>query len=88
MDIKIDGPAYLSFDLDAIDPAFAPGLSHHEPGGFTTRQALSIIQNMEPKFVGCDLVEFNPNRDINDMTAMLTAKLFKEMLDLLLRSNR
>jgi len=87
-DIRLDGPAYLSFDLDAIDPAFAPGLSHHEPGGFTTRQALSIIQKLEPKFVGADLVEFNPNRDINNMTAMLAAKLFKEILDLLLRSDR
>ena len=88
IDIRVDGPAYLSFDLDAIDPAFAPGLSHHEPGGFTTRQALSIIQKLEPKFVGADIVEFNPNRDINDMTAMLAAKLFKEILDLLLRSEQ
>ena len=86
--IAVDGPAYLSFDLDAIDPAFAPGLSHHEPGGFTTRQALSIIQKLEGNFVGADLVEFNPNRDINDVTAMLCAKLFKEMLDLLLRNDR
>jgi arginase len=82
---KIDGPAYLSFDLDAIDPGFAPGLSHHEPGGFTTRQAISIIQNLDAKFVGADLVELNPARDINGVTAMLAAKLFKEMLDLLLR---
>jgi arginase family enzyme len=83
---KIDGPAYLSFDLDAIDPGFAPGLSHHEPGGFTTRQAISIIHNLEPKFVGADIVELNPTRDVNGVTAMLAAKLFKEMLDLLLRS--
>jgi arginase len=86
--IDIDGPAYLSFDLDAIDPAFAPGLSHHEPGGFTTRQAISIIQKLPPKFVGADLVELNPTRDINGVTAMLAAKLFKEMLDLLLKSNQ
>lgn len=88
MSLKIDGPAYLSFDLDAIDPGFAPGLSHHEPGGFTTRQAISLIQKLEPKFVGADLVELNPNRDINGITSMLAAKLFKEMLDLLLRSDR
>lgn len=88
IDIKIDGPAYLSFDLDAIDPAFAPGVSHFEPGGFTTRQALSIIQKLEPKFVGADLVEFNPNRDVNGMTAMVCAKLFKEILDLLIRSDK
>ncbi len=82
----IDSPAYLSFDLDAIDPGFAPGLSHHEPGGFTTRQAIALIQNLPPVFVGMDLVELNPTRDINGVTAMLAAKLFKEMLDLLLRS--
>jgi arginase len=86
--LNIDGPAYLSFDLDAIDPAFAPGLSHHEPGGFTTRQAISIIQKLEPKFVGADIVELNPTRDINGVTAMLAAKLFKEMLDLLLKSDQ
>lgn len=88
VNINVDGPAYLSFDLDAIDPGFAPGLSHHEPGGFTTRQAISIIQKLEPKFVGADIVELNPNRDINGVTAMLAAKLFKEMLDLLLRSEQ
>lgn len=86
--ISVDGPAYLSFDLDAIDPAFAPGLSHHEPGGFTTRQAISIIQNLESKFVGADIVELNPSRDINGVTAMLASKLFRETLDLLLRSDR
>lgn len=86
--LAIDGPAYLSFDLDAIDPGFAPGLSHHEPGGFTSRQAISIIQKLPPKFVGADLVELNPNRDVNGVTAMLAAKLFKEMLDLLLRSDQ
>lgn len=88
MTINIEGPAYLSFDLDAIDPGFAPGLSHHEPGGFTTRQAISIIQKLEPKFVGADIVELNPTRDINGVTGMLAAKLFKEMLDLLLRSEQ
>jgi len=86
--LDIDGPAYLSFDLDAIDPGFAPGLSHHEPGGFTTRQAISLIQKLPPKFVGADLVELNPTRDVNGVTGMLAAKLFKEMLDLLLRSDQ
>lgn len=84
IELKADGPAYLSFDLDAIDPGFAPGLSHHEPGGFTSRQAISIIQNLKGNFVGADLVELNPDRDVNGITAMLAAKLFKEILDLLL----
>jgi agmatinase len=84
MELKADGPSYLSFDLDAIDPGFAPGLSHHEPGGFTPRQAISIIQNLKGHFVGADLVELNPDRDVNGITATLAAKLFKEILDLLL----
>lgn len=83
--IKIDGPAYLSLDMDVVDPAFAPGVSHHEPGGFTTRQLLTILQSLHVNFVGADLVEFNPTRDPSDITAMLAAKLFKEILDMLLR---
>jgi len=79
------GPAYLSLDMDAIDPAFAPGVSHHEPGGFTSREIISLIQKVQGNFVGADLVEFNPQRDASGITAMLAAKLFKELLDLLAR---
>lgn len=84
---RFDGPVYVSLDLDVLDPAFAPGISHHEPGGFTTRELLSIIQNLNGQVVGADLVEFNPRRDPSGITAMLAAKLFKEMLDLLLRAD-
>ena len=83
--IKFDGPIYLSLDMDAIDPAFAPGVSHHEPGGFTSREIISIIQNIKGNVIGADLVEFNPARDPSGITAMLAGKLFKEILDLLLR---
>lgn len=83
--IKFDGPVYISLDMDAIDPAFAPGVSHHEPGGFTTREMLSILQNIKGNVVGADLVEFNPTRDSSGITAMLAAKLFKELLDVLLK---
>lgn len=81
-----DGPMYLSLDMDAIDPAFAPGVSHHEPGGFTSRELISLLQNLKGKMVGADLVEYNPLRDINGVTAMLAAKLFKEMIGLLSRN--
>lgn len=74
-----DGPVYLSLDLDALDPAFAPGVSHHEPGGFSTREVLDIIQNMNAPLVGADIVEFNPARDPVGITAMLAAKLLKEI---------
>nr|WP_299172957.1 agmatinase [uncultured Allomuricauda sp.] len=72
-------PVYLSLDIDALDPAYAPGVSHHEPGGLSTRQVIEIIQKMEAPLVGADIVEYNPTRDINDMTAMVCAKLFKEI---------
>lgn len=74
-----DGPVYISFDIDALDPAFAPGVSHHEPGGLSTRDALGIIQRLPNPIVGADIVEYNPARDINDMTAMVAAKLLKEI---------
>jgi arginase len=81
----LDGPVYLSLDLDVLDPAFVPGISHYEPGGFTTRQVISMIQNLKCQVVGADLVEFNPSRDINGMTGMVAAKLMKELLDQMIR---
>ncbi|MEO5976025.1 MAG: agmatinase [Chryseolinea sp.] len=84
---KFDGPVYISLDLDALDPAFVPGVSHHEPGGFSTRQVLSIIQNIDADFVGADIVELNPTRDIQNMTAMVAAKFYKEILDKMIESD-
>ncbi len=80
IEFQFDGPVYLSLDLDALDPAFVPGVSHYEPGGFSTRQVISIIQNLKANLVGADIVELNPTRDIQNVTAMVAAKLFKEML--------
>ena len=86
LDLNLNGPIYISFDMDALDPAFAPGVSHHEPGGFTTRQALEIIQKInvsqtsDTYIVGADIVELNPLNDINSMTAMTSAKILKEIL--------
>jgi agmatinase len=85
---QFDGPVYLSLDMDVLDPAFAPGVSHYEPGGLTSRELISILQNLRANIIGADLVEFNPTRDPSGITAMLAAKLFKEMLDLLLRSGK
>ena len=81
------GPVYISLDMDAIDPAFAPGVSHHEPGGFTSREMLGLLQNLKGNIIGADLVEFNPTRDASGITAMLAAKLFKELLDLMMRNH-
>ncbi len=79
-DLAFDGPLYLSLDMDCLDPAFAPGVSHHEPGGMTTREVLGIIQNLQGPLVGADIVEVNPKRDLNGVTAMVAAKLLKEIM--------
>lgn len=76
---EFDGPVYLSFDMDALDPAFAPGVSHIEPGGLSVRDVLGIIQNIENPIIGADIVEYNPEKDINEITAMVAAKLLKEI---------
>jgi arginase len=79
--LNFENPLYISFDLDALDPAFAPGVSHWEPGGLSTRQVISTIQSVEaPDFVGADIVEFNPSRDSAGFTAMTCAKILKEIV--------
>ncbi|MBI2731457.1 MAG: agmatinase [Sphingobacteriales bacterium] len=75
----LSSPLYISLDLDVLDPAYAPGISHHEPGGLTARELISIIQAIRVPIIGADIVEYNPTRDINNMTAMVAYKLFKEM---------
>ena len=74
-----DGPLYVSIDLDALDPAFAPGVSHHEPGGLSTRELIAILQRVSAPIAGADLVEYNPSRDVNGITAVVAAKLVKEL---------
>ncbi len=78
--MKVDGPIYISFDMDALDPAFAPGISHREPGGLSTREALAHLQAISGKIVGADIVEFNPAQDSTQLTATVAAKLLKEIL--------
>jgi arginase len=80
IELIFDGPLYLSLDLDVLDPAFAPGLSHPEPGGFSTREVLSLLEKVRGNLVGADIVELNPTRDINEMTAMTAAKFYKEIV--------
>lgn len=76
---QFEGPVYLSLDLDALDPAFAPGVSHREPGGLSSRELINIIHSISAPLVGADIVEFNPLKDIDDMTAQLSAKFVKEL---------
>jgi len=77
--LELRGPVYISLDLDCLDPSCAPGVSHHEPGGCTTRDVLGIIQTLRARVVAADIVEYNPAFDLNGMTAMVAAKLFKEI---------
>lgn len=85
LSLDLRGPIYVSLDLDALDPAFAPGVSHHEPGGLSVRDVLQLLADIEEPIVGADIVEYNPVRDHADMTAMLAAKLYKELVGYLLR---
>lgn len=79
LSFRFNGPVYISFDIDGLDPAFAPGVSHPEPGGLTVRQALRVIHDIEAPIVGADIVEFNPKRDVQGMTAFVAAKLVREI---------
>jgi arginase len=83
--LELDGPLYVSIDLDVLDPAFAPGVSHHEPGGFSVREVLRLVQGLRVPVVGADIVELNPHRDPVGGTAMVAAKLLKEITAVMLR---
>ena len=77
--LAFESPVYVSFDLDALDPAFVPGVAHHEPGGLSVRQALDVIQRLPGPIVGADVVEYNPRNDVGGATARVAAKLVKEL---------
>jgi len=75
------GPVYLTYDIDSLDPAFAPGTGTIEIGGLTTVQALEIIRGCAGlNLVGADLVEVSPPYDTSGSTAVIAANLLYEML--------
>ena len=81
------GPVYLSFDVDAIDPAFAPGTGTPEVGGLTTREALAIVRGMKGlDIVGGDVVEVAPEYDATYNTAHVGAQMLFEILSLMVFS--
>ncbi|MBN1317776.1 MAG: agmatinase [Anaerolineales bacterium] len=86
-EIVFNGPVYISLDMDCLDPAFAPGVSHYEPGGMSTREVLNIIQSLDGTLVGADIVEYNPERDVHGVTAMVAGKLLKEIIARMLAEN-
>jgi agmatinase len=78
-----DRPAYISFDIDVVDPAFAPGTGTPEPGGLSAHEALAIVRALRGiDFVGFDVVEVIPAYDPADLTSFLAANLAYEMLSL------
>lgn len=78
-----DAPAYLSFDIDALDPAFAPGTGTPEIGGLASWQARSIMRRLSgTRFLGMDVVEVAPAYDVSEITALAAATIAWEYLAL------
>ncbi len=77
--LAFSNPLHISFDVDVLDPAFAPGVSHHEPGGLSTRQAINLLHSLEADIVGLDVVEVNPARDVAGITAAAAVKIIMEV---------
>ena len=85
---QTSGPVYLSIDLDGLDPAFAPGVSHREPGGLSVRDVLQMIHGLGGPIVGADVVEFNPSQDVGNLTASVAAKIVREIAGSMLLNSR
>jgi len=84
----VSGPTYVTIDVDGLDPAFAPGVSHPEPGGLSTRDVLSIIQSVPGPNLAADVVEVNPSQDVANATVTLAAKLVREIADCMREGGR
>lgn len=88
LDFELTTPVYVSLDLDGLDPAFAPGVSHREPGGLSTRQLIDLLHAIDQPIVAADIVEYNPRCDISNLTAVVAAKLLKEVAGMMLKTQR
>jgi agmatinase len=86
--LSFSHPLYISFDMDALDPAFAPGVSHHEPGGLSTRQVLEIIHSLEANIIGMDIVELNAPLDPSGRTAAAAVKILLEVAGKVVHSQK
>lgn len=82
----LPGPLYISIDLDGLDPSAAPGVAHPEPGGLTVRELLAVLRRQRAPIIGADLVELHPGRDIGGVTAIVAAKLVRELAALIDRN--
>ena len=89
-DLRLDfaTPVYVSLDIDGLDPGYAPGVSHREPGGPSLRQVINLLHTIDQPIVGADVVEYNPRCDIANMTATVAAKLVKEIAGMMIKTTR
>jgi guanidinopropionase len=84
-----DGPTYISFDVDGLDPAFAPGTGTPEAGGLTPREAQAILHGLKGiDLVGGDVVEVAPQYDPTSNTAMVGAQMLFELFSLMVMGPR
>ena len=88
MALDFSNPLYISFDMDALDPAYAPGVSHHEAGGLTTRQVIDMLHALKGTIVGLDVVEVNPDKDPLGITAAAAVKIIMEVIGKAVASRR
>ena len=87
-DILGNVPSYLTFDIDGIDPTFAPGTGTPEVGGFNVREAQLIIRDLNQiNFIGADVVEISPPFDVSNMTSLVGATIAFEILCTMTRTN-
>ena len=80
------GPLYITIDMDALDPAFAPGVAHREPGGLSVRDVIRVLHRVRGSVVGGDIVELRPASDGDGVTAIVAAKLLKELGGLMVQA--
>lgn len=83
--VPMNTPVYVSIDVDALDPAFAPGVSHREPGGLSVRQLLSLLHGIEAPIIAADVVELNPRNDPSGLSAMVAGKVVRELIGVMLK---
>ena len=84
-----DGPTFATIDIDAVDPAFAPGTGTPMPGGMSSREILRLTRSLAgTELVGFDLVEVAPPYDDNNTTAILAANIVFEALSALIKVNK
>jgi len=82
---QFKGPSYISFDIDCLDPAYAPGTGTPMPAGLTSYEVQQILRHLEiENLIGADLVEVNPAYDHGDITSLLASSVLFEILNLMI----